>query len=65
MGLWSRILGRYVVGAMLGLLAYAGLPADFVDVVRNDPEITTVVTLGIAGLIEWITVKARKLGWLT
>ena len=65
MGLWSRILGRYLVGALIGLLAYAGLPADVVAAVRDDPEIMAGVTLAVAGLIEWATVQARKRGWLT
>ena len=65
MGLWARILGRYAVGALIGLLAYAGLPADVVAAVKDDPEITAGVTLAVAGLIEWATVQARKRGWLT
>lgn len=65
MGLLTRILGRYVVGALIGLLAYAGLPPDLLATVKADPEITVGVTLGIAGLIEWVTVQARKKGWLT
>lgn len=65
MGLWTRILGRYVVGALIGLLAYAGLPADVVAMVKDDPEVTAGVTLAVAGLIEWATVQARKRGWLT
>jgi hypothetical protein len=65
MGLWSRILGRYLVGALIGLLAYAGLPADVIDLVRNDPEITLAVTVFVGGVIEWVTVQARKRGWLT
>lgn len=65
MGLWARILGRYLVGALVALLAYAGLPADVVDVVRNDPEITAGVTLAVAGVIEWATTVARKKGWKT
>lgn len=65
MGLWSRILGRYLVGAMIGLLAYAGLPADVIDLVKSDPEVTAGVTLAVAGVIEWATNVARKRGWLT
>lgn len=65
MGLWARILGRYIVGALIGLLAYAGLPADVIELVKNDPEITAGVTLAVAGVIEWATTVARKKGWLT
>lgn len=65
MGLWTRILARYLVGALIGLLAYAGLPTEVVDLVKNDPEITAGVTLAVAGGIEWATMVARKKGWLT
>ncbi len=65
MGLWTRILARYLVGALIGLLAYAGLPTEVVDLVKNDPEITAGVTLAVAGVIEWATMVARKKGWLT
>lgn len=65
MGLWSRILGRYLVGALIALLAYAGLPTEVVDLVKNDPEITAGVTLAVAGVIEWATTVARKKGWKT
>jgi len=65
MGLWTRIIGRYVVGILVGLLAYANLPADWLEMVKSDPEITTGVTLAVASLIEWLTVQARRRGWLT
>lgn len=65
MGLWTRILGRYLVGALIGLLAYAGLPVDVIELVKADPEITAGVTLAVAGVIEWATTVARKKGWLT
>lgn len=65
MGLLIRILGRYAVGALAGLLAYAGLPPAVVDAIHNDPEIAALVALGVAGVIEWATVVARRAGWLT
>lgn len=65
MGLWVRIASRYLIGALAGLLIYAGLPADLVEAVRHDPEIATGVTLALAGFVEWVTVVARRRGWLT
>lgn len=65
MGLWTRIVARYGIGALAGLLLYAGLPVDVVDMIRNDPEIATGITLALAALVEYLTVFARKHGWLT
>ena len=65
MGLWTRILARYLVGALAGLLLYAGLPADVVAMVKSDPEITAGIGLAVAALVEWLTVQARRRGWLT
>ena len=65
MGLWSRILARYLIGALAGLLAYAGLPPEVIEAVRTDPEIFAGVTLLMAGLVEWVTTVARRRGWLT
>lgn len=65
MGLWSRILARYLIGALAGLLVYAGLPPDVIEMVRTDPEIFAGVTLLMAGLVEWVTTVARRRGWLT
>ena len=65
MGLWTRILARYLVGALAGLLLYAGLPADVVAMVKSDPEITAGFGLAVAALVDWLTVLARRRGWLT
>lgn len=65
MGLWARILARYLVGALAGLLLYAGLPTDVVATVKADPEITAGVGIAVAALIEWLTNVARKRGWQT
>lgn len=65
MGLLIRILGRYAVGALAGLLAYAGLPPAVIDAIRNDPEIAALIGIGVAALIEWATMVARRHGWLT
>lgn len=65
MGLWTRILARYLVGALAGLLLYAGLPADVVAMVKSDPEITAGIGVAVAALVEWLTVQARRRGWLT
>lgn len=65
MGLWTRILARYLVGGMVGVLAYAGLPADVIDMVKSDPEVTAAVTLAVGAGVEGLTVLARRRGWLT
>ena len=65
MMLWMRILTRYLVGALGGLLIYAGLPADIVNEVKNDPEILAGIGLAVAALVEWITVVVRKPGGKT
>lgn len=65
MGLWVRIAARYLIGGLAGLLVYAGLPPEVIDMVRNDPEIAAGVALALAGLVEWATVFARRRGWLT
>ena len=65
MGLLVRILSRYLVGALAGLLLYAGLPADVVTLIKNDPEITALIGLAVAAATEWATVQARRRGWLT
>lgn len=65
MGLWTRILSRYLIGALGGLLIYAGLPADVVAMIKSDPEITAGVGIAMAALVEWLTVVARRNGWLT
>ena len=63
--LWTRIISRYLVGAMGGVLVYAGLPHDVVAAIKNDPELTAGIGLALAALIEWLTVVARRRGWLT
>ena len=65
MGLWTRILARYFVGGMVGVLIYAGLPADMIDLVKNDPEVMAGVTVAIGAGVEGVTVLARRRGWLT
>ena len=65
MGLWMRILARYLIGGLAGVLVWIGLPPEVVEAVRNDPEIVAAVALACAGLIEWITTVARRKGWMT
>lgn len=65
MGLWMRIAARYLIGALAGVLVWAGLPAEVVEMIMQDPEIVTGVTLALVAFVEWITVVARKRGWLT
>lgn len=65
MGLWMRIAARYLIGAMAGLMVWTGLPSEVVDMIMQDPEIVTGITLALAALVEWVTVVARRRGWLT
>ena len=65
MGLWTRIAARYLIGALAGMLAWAGMPAEVVDMIVQDPEIVAGVTLALAAGVEWVTVVARRRGWLT
>lgn len=65
MGLWVRIAARYLVGAIGGLLLYAGLPADLVHMVKSDPEFMAGIGIALAALVEWATVFARRRGWFT
>lgn len=65
MGLFVRIMARYLVGILGGVLLYAGLPADMVEMIKADPEITAFIGLAVAALVEWVTVVARRRGWLT
>ena len=63
--LWARILARYVIGAGAGVLVAAGLPADWVAMLKNDPEIAAGVAAIAAAGIEGVTALARKKGWKT
>ena len=65
MGLWLRILARYLVGIIGGVLVYAGLPPDMVALIRDDPELLAGVGIILAAIVEWLTVVARRHGWLT
>lgn len=65
MGLWTRILTRYLIGVIAGGLLWAGVPPDVIEMVRNDPEIVAAVSIALAALVERLTVIARRRGWLT
>jgi len=65
MGLLFRIAARYLIGALAGLMLWAGIPPEVIEMITQDPEIVMGVTLAMAGLVEWVTVQARRRGWLT
>lgn len=65
MSVWVRIAARYLIGALVGLLAYWNIPDDIIQMVREDSELFTAITLFLAGVVEYLTVFARKKGWLT
>lgn len=65
MYVWIRIAARYFIGALGGLLVYWNVPEEYIKLIKNDPELFTGVTLLLAGVVEYITIFARKKGWLT
>ena len=54
---YARILIRYVVGAMAG--------ADSAALMTGDPDVVTIVALGIGALVEVLYGIAKRKGWAT
>jgi hypothetical protein len=54
---FARIVVRYIVGAFIGMDAGATL--------AGDPDVVTVVALGIGAAVEIAYAVARKKGWST
>jgi hypothetical protein len=54
---FARIVVRYIVGAVIGMDAGATL--------AGDPDVVTVVALGIGAAVEVAYAVARKNGWST
>jgi hypothetical protein len=54
---FARIFIRYAVGAVIGLAQAERLAAD--------PDVVTVVALGIAGITEAAYLVAKRKGWAT
>lgn len=54
---FARIMLRYIIGAVIGMAQAEQLAAD--------PDIVTVVALGIGAAVEAAYVWAKRKGWAT
>jgi hypothetical protein len=54
---WARIGIRYAVGAIIG--------ADQAGLLAADPDLITVVALGIGAVVEGLYAAAKRKGWAT
>ena len=54
---WARIAIRYAVGAIIG--------ADQAGLLAADPDLITVVALGIGAAVEGLYGLAKRKGWAT
>jgi predicted Kef-type K+ transport protein len=60
MGPYIRIALRYIAGY---LVLKGVLPADLAEMIANDPEISAMIGLLIAGVVEGAYTLARRFGW--
>ena len=54
---YARIVLRYIVGAVVGM--------DAGDALAGDPDVVTVVALGIGAAVEVLYAVAKRKGWTT
>lgn len=54
---WARIAIRYAVGAIIG--------ADQAGLLAADPDLITVVALGIGAAVEGLYGLTKRRGWAT
>lgn len=54
---FARIVLRYIIGAVIGMAQAEQLAAD--------PDVVTVVALGIGAVVEAAYVWAKRKGWAT
>jgi len=54
---WARIGIRYIVGAIIG--------ADQAGLLAADPDLITIVALGIGAAVEVLYKLAKRKGWAT
>jgi len=54
---WARIAIRYVVGAVIG--------ADQAGLLAADPDLITVIALGVGMVVEGLYGLAKRKGWAT
>jgi hypothetical protein len=53
----ARVLIRYIVGAVIGM--------DGAAILAGDPDVVTVVALGIGAAVEVAYTMAKRKGWAT
>ena len=53
----ARVLIRYIVGAVIGM--------DGAAILVGDPDVVTVVALGIGAAVEVAYTMAKRKGWAT
>ena len=54
---FARIIIRYIVGAVIGM--------DAGDTLAGDPDVVTIVALGIGAAVEVLYAAAKRKGWAT
>lgn len=54
---WARIAIRYAVGALIG--------ADQAGILAADPDLISIVALGIGASVEALYALAKRRGWAT
>lgn len=62
MGVWSRILLRYLAGY---LVLNGVLPQDIADAMLEDPEVVAAIGIALTFLIEGAYALAKRWGWKT
>ena len=56
-GPFARVVIRYIVGAVIGM--------DGAATLAGDPDVVTVVALGIGAAVEVVYTLAKRKGWAT
>ena len=62
MGVWSRILLRYLAGY---LVLIGVLPQDIADMLMDDPEIAAAIGIALSFVAEGAYTLAKRWGWKT
>lgn len=55
--LYARLLLRYVAGGLFG--------ADIANILAGDPEVISLIALGLAAGVEAMYAYAKRKGWET
>lgn len=62
MGVWSRILLRYLAGY---LVLIGVLPQDIADALLDDPEVVAAIGIALTFVVEGAYALAKRMGWRT